>query len=226
VVGKIFFGQTAVGLLIFSFAFLWAASTAIYATANISGGHLNPAITFAMILASRMSIIKGLCYIACQILGGILGSVFVYGAIPTPLGDAALYGVTTLSSHVGTTAGDITFTVSVGTGFFMEFLVTLFLIWVVFATVSAPGDEAHLGRMAPMAIGQAIFLGNLIAGPITGGSMNPARSFGPAVIANYWDNHWIYWIAPLLGSIAGLTLYKILEEPDYKPEYKEYKPFV
>ena len=85
----------------------------------------------------------------------------------------------------------------------MEVVVTFVLVFVIFATAVDPGG---MGNLAPLAIGLAVLVDHLVAVPITGASMNPARSFGPALVAGEWANHWIYWVGPLLGAaMAGLV---------------------
>lgn len=85
----------------------------------------------------------------------------------------------------------------------MEVVVTFVLVFVIFATAV---DPAGMGNHAPLAIGLTVLVDHLVAVPITGASMNPARSFGPALVAGEWSNHWIYWVAPLLGgAFAGLA---------------------
>ncbi len=92
--------------------------------------------------------------------------------------------------------------VTVSMGLLMEIVVTFALVFVIFATAV---DPIGMGNLAPLAIGLAVLVDHLVAVPITGASMNPARSFGPALVAGEWSDQWIYWVAPLLGgAIAGL----------------------
>ncbi len=150
----------------------------VYATANISGGHINPAVTFAAFLTKKISAARGLMFVVAQL------------TIP----DAA---DTNLGAHALGPG------VSVSTGLLMEIVVTFVLVFVIFATAVDPGG---MGNLAPLAIGLAVLVDHLVAVPITGASMNPARSFGPALVAGEWANHWIYWVGPLLGAaLAGLV---------------------
>ena len=84
---------------------------------------------------------------------------------------------------------------------------TFFLVFVVFATAIDPKGPAHL---APFAIGLTILVGHLVGVPLTGASMNPARSFGPALAAGEWANHWVYWVGPILGGILAAGLYELV----------------
>ena len=96
---------------------------------------------------------------------------------------------------------------SVGMGFVMEVVVTFALVFVIFATAVDPGS---IGNQAPLAIGLTVLVDHLVAVPITGASMNPARSFGPALVAGEWSNHWIYWVAPLLGGAVASLVYQFV----------------
>ncbi len=161
-----------------------------YATANISGGHINPAVTFAALVTNKISAARGLMYVGAQISGAIIGALLLLAAIP----DA---GDTNLGAHA------LGADVSVGMGLIMEIILTFVLVFVIFGTAVDPGG---VGPLAPLAIGLAVLVGHLVAVPITGASMNPARTIGPALIAGEWANHWIYWIGPLVGGgLAGLT---------------------
>ena len=167
-----------------------AIALLVYATANISGGHINPAVTFAAWLTRKISAARGLMFMVAQLSGAAAGALLLLAAIP----DAA---DTNLGAHaLGTD-------VSVGMGFVMEVVVTFALVFVIFATAV---DPRGMGSHAPLAIGLTVLVDHLVAVPITGASMNPARSFGPALVAGEWSDHWIYWAAPILGgAVAGLV---------------------
>ena len=129
-------------------------------------------------------------FMVAQLGGAVVGALLLLAAIP----DAA---DTNLGAHA------LGPDVSVGMGFVMEVVVTFVLVFVIFATAVDPGG---IGNRAPLAIGLAVLVDHLVAVPITGASMNPARSFGPALVAGEWSYHWIYWVAPLLGgAVAGLV---------------------
>ena len=162
----------------------------VYATANISGGHLNPAVTFAALLTKKISATRGLMFVVAQLGGAAVGALLLLAAVP----DAA---DTNLGAHA------LGVDVSVSMGLVMEIVLTFALVFVIFATAV---DPSGMGNLAPLAIGLTVLVGHLVAVPITGASMNPARSFGPALVAGEWANQWIYWVAPLLGAaIAGLV---------------------
>jgi len=221
-------GLATTSIMYFSFAFGFGAAAAVYATAHVSGGHLNPAITLGMLFTFRVSVIKAIAYIISQVIGGILGAAFVKAIFPLEWGDAVHYGVNKLGQRtfLVSPTSPLTVTISWGNAVFVELAITFFLVWIVLSTVGVPGDKKHLGRLAPLAVGFAVFVGCLVGGPITGASLNPARSFGPAVVSGYWEDHWIFWIGPIIGAILAAILYKLLEERDYKPDWANYKPFV
>lgn len=168
-----------------------AIAVLVAATARISGGHVNPAVTFGMVVSGRMRLGPGLLYIAGQVLGGIAGALLLAlvltGSIEGNLGAHALNN-NALSSDTA--------------GLIVEIILTFVLVFTVFATAV---DPRGIGGLAPIAIGLAVLIDHLVGVPLTGASMNPARSFGPALVANAWSDHWVYWAGPLAGgAIAGL----------------------
>src|SRR5207244_5062645 len=100
---------------------------------------------------------------------------------------------------------------STGAGLVVEVILTFVLVFTVFATAV---DKRGLGNAAPIAIGLAILIDHFVGVPLTGASMNPARSFGPALVANAWSDHWVYWVGPLLGAaMAGLLYHFVFLVP-------------
>jgi aquaporin TIP len=181
---------TATRLVAIALAHGLAIALLAFATANISGGHINPAVTFAALLTKKINVARGLMFMVAQLIGAVVGALLLLATIP----DAAN---TNLGAHALGPG------VSVGMGLLMEIIVTFALVFVIFATAV---DRGGMGNLAPLAIGLTVLVDHLLAVPITGASMNPARSFGPALVAGQWANHWIYWVAPLLGAaIAGLV---------------------
>ena len=163
-----------------------------YATANISGGHINPAVTFAAWLTRKISSARALMYLAAQIGGAVIGALLLLATIP----DAS---DTNMGAHA--LGPDVSITM----GLLMEIILTFALVFVIFATAVDPGG---MGNLAPLAIGLTVLVDHLIAVPITGASMNPARSFGPALVAGEWSYHWIYWVGPLIGGGGAGLLYQ------------------
>jgi aquaporin TIP len=169
---------------------------AVAATMRISGGHINPAVTFAMVMTGNMSVAKGILYWAAQLAGATLAVLFLKAVILAPY-ESGL-GVHGLGPMLEENVGD-----GAGAGLLIEIVLTAFLVYVVFATAVDPKGPAHL---APAAIGLTVMAIYFVAIPLTGGSVNPARSFGPALVAMEWTDHWIYWLGPLIGAgVAGLV---------------------
>ena len=165
-----------------------------YATANISGGHINPAVTFAAWMTNKISAARGLMFIAAQLSGAVVGALLLLATIPAAAD-------TNLGAHA------LGLDVSISMGLLMEIIVTFALVFVIFATAVDPGG---MGNLAPLAIGLAVLVDHLVAVPITGASMNPARSFGPALVSGAWSDHWIYWVGPLLGGAGAGLVYQFM----------------
>lgn len=167
-----------------------AITVLAYATINISGGHINPAVTFAAMVTRQISAARGLLYVISQLGGAAAGAVLLLAVAPGA--EDTRLGGHSLGAQVSLEAGLLT-----------EVVLTFGLVFVIFATAM---DTRGLRNFAPLAIGLAVLVENLFGIPITGASMNPARSFGPALITWEWSNHWLYWAGPLLGgALAGLT---------------------
>ncbi|QCE08981.1 aquaporin TIP2-1 [Vigna unguiculata] len=175
------------GLVAVAICHGFALFVAVSVGANISGGHVNPAVTFGLALGGHITILTGLFYWIAQILGSIVACFllkFVTGySIP-------IHGV---AAGVGAGEGVVT-----------EIIITFGLVYTVYATAADP-KKGSLGTIAPIAIGFIVGANILAAGPFSGGSMNPARSFGPAVVSGDFHGNWIYWVGPLVGGgLAGL----------------------
>lgn len=160
-----------------------------------AGGHLNSAVTFGMLVAGRISVPRAIIYLISQLAGAIVGSALVLAIDPN--GHKAAMGA----------ANRLNTWVTVGTGVGVEILLTAIFVFVIFAAVdkARASTSAHLPVLAPFAIGITLFLCHIVAVPIDGCSVNPARSFGTAVISNVWKNHWIFWVGPFIGAgVVGL----------------------
>jgi len=174
---------------------------AVSATASISGGFINPAVTFAAMMTGRLKVSTGLLFGLAQCVGAVLAVLLLKAVIAGPY-EAGL-GVHTLNktileNQVGNGAG---------AGLLVEAVLTFALVFVVFATAIDPRGPKHL---APAAIGLVIMADHFIGVPLTGASMNPARSFGPAVVANMWTDHWVYWLGPLIGAGVAALVYEFV----------------
>ncbi|XP_076067533.1 MIP channel family protein big brain isoform X2 [Oratosquilla oratoria] len=168
---------------------------------QVSGGHLNPAVTLALAVTRRVSPLRAAMYVLAQLGGGIAGAALLYGA--TSSGYAGELGATVLSRVI-----------TPWQGFGIEFLLTFVVVFVVFASVNP--YRRTLGSPA-VAVGLAYLACTLVGLPLTGASMNPARSLGPAFVMNKWDAHWVYWVAPLLGGTTAGLIYEYIFNPHRAP---------
>jgi len=186
--------QDAGALVAIALAHGLAIATLVAATARISGGHINPAVTFAAVISGRMKPATGFVYVAAQIVGAVIGALLLKVVVVSSIeGNLGAHGLNdaALSSDAA--------------GVLVEAILTFVLVFTVFATAM---DRRGLGNAAPIAIGFAILIDHFVGVPLTGASMNPARSFGPALVANEWGDHWVYWLGPLAGGgLAALIYY-------------------
>ena len=194
---------TAGKMVVIGLAHGLAITVLVAATARISGGHINPAVTFSAVLTRKIGVAKGGMYVVAQLLGAVAGALLLKAVIP----DALEGG---LGSHA--LGADI----STGAGVLVEIVLTFILVFVIFATAVDSRGPAHL---APLAIGMAVLVDHFMGVPLTGASMNPARTLGPALAAGEWANHWVYWVGPLVGgAIAALVYeYVFLRERGQQP---------
>jgi aquaporin Z len=167
-------------------------------TMSISGGHMNPAVTFGLWIADRMEGNLVWQYILAQVLGAVAGAALVKAVLPRMAVGLALVGTPRLATEVGFMQG-----------VWIEALLTFFLVSAVFGT--AVSSEAP--KIAGFGIGLAIFVAALVAGSFTGAVMNPARAIGPAVVAWQWNAHAVYWIGPLIGAGVAGALWKVVLLP-------------
>lgn len=177
-------------------------ATIIVGFGYISGAHINPAVTVTFLVTGEIDFLRGLCYIGMQLLGAISASSLVYAITPAPVRGSL--GMTMITNDVTTTQA-----------FVVEFIITFVLCYTVHAICDQRRND--VGGSKALAVGFAVTVGCLFGGPYTGGSMNPARSFGPAWALGIWKNHWIYWFGPLTGSITAALVYtRILKKPKSK----------
>ncbi|TMB69112.1 MAG: aquaporin [Chloroflexi bacterium] len=190
----------AASLVAIALAHGLAIAVLVAATARISGGHINPAVTFAAVITGRMKAGPGVLYIAAQLAGAVVGALLL---------DLVL--VSSVEGNLGAHALNNNALTSDLAGVLVEIILTFVLVFTVFAVAMDPRGPANL---APIAIGLAVLIDHFVGVPLTGASMNPARSFGPALVSNSWDDHWVYWIGPLTGgALAGLLYHFVYLKP-------------
>ena len=173
------------GLVVLAFA---------YAYGDISGTHINPAVTIGLWAGKQIDAVTAAAYIVVQLIGGILGAF----ALRSVLGDASGLGATVLAPSVTPVQG-----------FVVELLLTFFLVNTIFNTAV----NGKCGNHAPIAIGLTLVFAILMGGPLTGASLNPARTLGPAIMTGNYSNLSIYMIATPLGGILAALLYQLVLKP-------------
>ncbi|XP_066538122.1 aquaporin-1a.2 [Hoplias malabaricus] len=184
-------------------AFGLAIATLAQSLGHVSGAHLNPAITLGMVVSCQISALKAAFYILAQMLGAVVASGIMSKLTP---GETTL-GINTLATNL---------TPVQGLG--IEFLATFQLVFCVLATTDNRRDDVK--GSAPLAIGLSVGLGHLAAISYTGCGINPARSFGPALIMKSFENHWVYWVGPMLAGVAAALLYDFALQPYSEPYSK------
>ena len=163
----------------------------IYATGHLSGAHINPAVTIAFTLTRHFAVRDAVAYIAAQLAGATLAALLLLAVWPE---QPAALGATVPS-------------VGAGSALVYEVVMTAVLMFVIIAVAT---DTRAVGAAAAIAIGGAVGLDALFGGPVTGASMNPARSFGPALAAGEWQDFWLYVIGPVAGAALGAFAYQLI----------------
>jgi aquaporin NIP len=166
----------------------------IYAGGHLSGAHYNPSVTIAFTLARHFPIRDALAYVAAQLAGATAAAFLLLAAW------------TSKPAHLGATLPSV----GDGTALGYEIVLTAFLMFVITAVAT---DTRAVGAAAAIAIGGTVGLDALFGGPVTGASMNPARSFGPALAAGSWSSFWVYVIGPVIGAAIGVFAYELVRGP-------------
>jgi len=187
------------GLLGVAFAHGLAIAVMVSATGAISGGQLNPAVTFGLFVGGQMGAKKTVAYWISQLAGGTAAALLCSGLI-------GMKAVSDGTPDIGVTVTG-TPIVSIARAITIEAVLTFFLVFVVYGSAV----DARAPKIGGLAIGLTVALDILFGGPLTGAAMNPARTFGPALASAHWNNHIVYWIGPLLGgALAGLIYGRFL----------------
>lgn len=171
----------------------------IYAVGHICGAHFNPAVTLAFLVARHFPPREVPGYLLAQLSGATLAAT----TLRLLFGNVANLGAT---RPAGSPVQSL----------ILEAIISFFLMFVIMAVAT---DSRAVGQSAAIAIGVTVTVAILVAGPVSGAAMNPARSFGPALVANFWQDQWVYWVGPIVGTVAGAVVYQILRgEGSFKHE--------
>jgi len=178
-------------------AIVWglAVMVLVYSVGHISGAHFNPAVTVAFATCKRFPWKQVPAYVSAQLIGATLAS-----------GTLRLM----FTGHQNQFAGTMPAGSNLQT-FVLEFIITFYLMFVISGVAT---DNRAIGELAGLAIGSTILLNVMIAGPISGASMNPARTLGPAIVHSKYDSVWVYLLATILGAISGAWVYNIIRFTD------------
>ncbi len=170
-----------------------AIAVMVSATAAVSGGHLNPAVTIGLWSAKKINTNNAIGYVAAQCLGAIAAALLIKIALPAEALSAVGMGTPALGQGITTQMALVT-----------EIILTFFLVFVVYGT----GVDARAPKCGGLFIGLAVALDILMGGPISGAAMNPARHLGPALLGGGLQNIWIYWVGPVVGGVLAAQVYK------------------
>jgi aquaporin NIP len=179
----------ALGAVGVALAFGLVIMVMVYATGHLSGAHINPAVTVAFALTRHFPRREAAVYVAAQLAGATLASLVLLAVW------------TDKPADLGATAPAL----GAGSALAYELILTAILMFVIMAVAT---DTRAVGAAAAIAIGGTIGLDALFGGPVTGASMNPARSFGPALVAGEWRDFWVYVAGPILGAAIGAVAYQ------------------
>jgi MIP family channel proteins len=181
----------ALGAVGISLTFGLVIMVMVYATGHLSGAHINPAVTIAFTLSRHLPGRDAAAYVVAQLAGASAGALALLAVWPDRPG---ALGATVPS-------------VGLGSALVYEALLTALLMFVIMAVAT---DTRAVGAGAAIAIGGTVALDALFGGPVTGASMNPARSFGPALAAGEWDDFWLYVLGPVVGAGLGAFAYQLV----------------
>jgi aquaporin Z len=208
--GLVFFGAGAVatqsmpgggsGILGIALAHGLVLAVLVTALMGISGGHLNPAITLGLVVARRTDARTAAAYIVAQLLGAVLAALLLERLYPIGMVRGMSLGTPTIASSI-----------QFHQAILMEAVMAFLLVSAVFGTCINPAAP----RIGGFGIGLALTVDILVGGPLTGAAVNPARAFGPALVAGQWVAHAAYWVGPILGGVVAALLWEyVLLRPE------------
>ena len=206
-VGTAVFADLSAGVVGIALAFGFVLIALVYTIGTVSGCHVNPAVTLGMVLSGRMNALCGVFYAMAQFAGGIVGALLLYfvsRSVQARLGGP--FQRNAFGSNGYGSNSDLH--ISAAGAFLVEIILTALLVTVVLAVTSGPGVKGLEG----VAIGTALTAIHLAGIPLTGTSVNPARSLGPAVFAtnNALSQVWLFIVAPLVGSVVAVLIHRVL----------------
>ena len=185
--------SAGLGLIGIALAHGLALSIMITTFGATSGGHFNPAVTLAFLSTRRIKPDLAALYIVAQLVGGTLAGLALRLVFPERVWQAAHLGTPNLAPGV-----------SFGTGVLLEAILTFFLLLAIFGTAV----DSRAPKLGGFPIGLTVAMDILVGGPLTGASMNPARTFGPALAGGGFENDLVYWIGPIIGAVIAANLYE------------------
>jgi aquaporin NIP len=171
----------------------------VYSTGHLSGAHINPAVTLAFTMTRHFPARDAGAFVAAQLAGAVAGALVLLAIWPDR------------PAELGATVPNV----GAGSAFAYELVLTAILMFVIMAVAT---DSRAMGSGAAIAIGGTIGLDALFGGPVTGASMNPARSFGPALAAGEWTEFWVYLAGPVVGAALGAFAYQLVRGEHPQPE--------
>jgi len=194
--GSICVGGTLVSV---GFAHGLAIGLMVAAGGHISGGAYNPAVTLGLVVGQKLSPLKGLAYVLVQLVGATVAAACLYALLPAELRDPSSLGTPSIAPGISSMR-------AMG----IEIVLTFFLMYVIYGVAV---DKRGPAMIAPLAIGLTITMDIFAMGPATGAAMNPARFLGPAIVANHFDDEWVYWVGPGIGAALAAIVYAYILIP-------------
>lgn len=164
----------------------------VSALGHISGGHFNPAVTIGALVGGKIKGSNAVAYVIAQLLGAVVAALAAKAVIPAPLAEMGKLGTPMPGEGI-----------AFGPAVLTEVITTFFLVLAVFGTAI----DSRAPKVGGLFIGLAVAIGILAGGPISGASMNPARTFGPALVGGYWDMHLVSWVGPIIGGVLAAAVY-------------------
>ena len=177
-------------ILVMAVAHAVAFGLAVAAATPFSGGHVNPAISIAAVMAGRMPARRGAMYVTAQLAGAVAGAMLLKMLVPGAITNGL--GLQSVGARVTTEAAIV-----------IEMMMTCALVFAFFLAATSVGRD-----LRPVVLGAVVLLAHLFAAGLTGASMNPARAFGPALLTGAWADHWVYWAGPLMGATLAAVVWR------------------